>query len=43
MIVNVSCLFLEVELNPVVESNKFILSPLSNKNMLKTAGVKVPT
>lgn len=42
MVVNVSGLLLEVELNPVVEPNKMVLSALSNKHMLKATRVKVP-
>lgn len=42
MVVDVSSLLLEVELNPVVEPNKMVLSALTNKHMLKATRVKVP-
>lgn len=42
MVVDVSGLLLEVELNPVVEPDEMVLSALSNKHMLKATRVKVP-
>lgn len=42
MVVNVSSLLLEVELNPVVEPDEMVLSALTNKHMLKATRVKVP-
>lgn len=42
MVVNVSGLLLEVELNPVVEPDEMVLSALTHKHMLKATRVKVP-